>query len=152
MSSAAARAVSTAAAAPPPLPRRLRPARCTAGVAATETATAGPARVATVSNSGDSLAICRVLNGMWQTSGGWGRIDRDAAVESMLTYADAGLTTFDMADHCTCPFPSLLCALSAGHSQKHLVCCVHVFALLLYGEAILYLVLSHVLIPVRVAH
>ena len=42
-----------------------------------------------------------MLNGMWQTSGGWGRIDRDDAVEAMLRYADAGLTTFDMADHCT---------------------------------------------------
>uniref|UniRef100_A0A0D9XGX8 NADP-dependent oxidoreductase domain-containing protein n=1 Tax=Leersia perrieri TaxID=77586 RepID=A0A0D9XGX8_9ORYZ len=41
----------------------------------------------------------RVLNGMWQTSGGWGRIDRDAAVDAMLAYADAGLSTFDMADH-----------------------------------------------------
>ncbi|XP_008801231.1 flagellar radial spoke protein 5 [Phoenix dactylifera] len=57
------------------------------------------ARVATVSNRSDSLTICRVLNGMWQTSGGWGRIDRDAAVEAMLRHADAGLTTFDMADH-----------------------------------------------------
>ncbi|KAG4978583.1 hypothetical protein JHK86_038057 [Glycine max] len=55
----------------------------------------------TVSNRSDSLEICRVLNGMWQTSGGWGRIDRDDAVEAMLRYADAGLTTFDMADHCT---------------------------------------------------
>ncbi|MBA0807203.1 hypothetical protein Gohar_023023, partial [Gossypium harknessii] len=35
---------------------------------------------------------------MWQTSGGWGRIDRDNAVDAMLRYADAGLTTFDMAD------------------------------------------------------
>jgi len=145
MSSAAARAVSPAAAAPPPLPRRLRPARCTAGAAATETATAGPARVATVSNSGDSLAICRVLNGMWQTSGGWGRIDRDAAVEAMLAYADAGLTTFDMADHCTCPFPSLLCALCAGHSQKHLVCMC-----LLSCSMVKRYYLSHVLIPVAV--
>ena len=51
-------------------------------------------------NGNDSLQICRVLNGMWQTSGGWGRIDRDDAVESMLKYADAGLGTFDMADHC----------------------------------------------------
>lgn len=57
-------------------------------------------RVSVVKNGDDSLAICRVLNGMWQTSGGWGRIDRDAAVDSMLRYADAGLTTFDMADHC----------------------------------------------------
>ncbi|KAG2376591.1 uncharacterized protein HKW66_Vig0242210 [Vigna angularis] len=54
-----------------------------------------------VSNRSDSLDICRVLNGMWQTSGGWGRIDRDDAVEAMLRYADAGLSTFDMADHCT---------------------------------------------------
>ncbi|XP_076921119.1 putative oxidoreductase At1g06690, chloroplastic [Bidens hawaiensis] len=36
---------------------------------------------------------------MWQTSGGWGRIDRDDAVDAMLYYADAGLSTFDMADH-----------------------------------------------------
>ncbi|KAK1383064.1 flagellar radial spoke protein 5 [Heracleum sosnowskyi] len=43
--------------------------------------------------------VDKVLNGMWQTSGGWGRIDRDDAVESMLKYADAGLGTFDMADH-----------------------------------------------------
>ncbi|KAM1100232.1 hypothetical protein ACFX19_006813 [Malus domestica] len=53
----------------------------------------------TVKNGNDSLDICRVLNGMWQTSGGWGRIDRDDAVEAMLRYADAGLSTFDMADH-----------------------------------------------------
>ncbi|XP_038902796.1 1-deoxyxylulose-5-phosphate synthase YajO isoform X1 [Benincasa hispida] len=59
----------------------------------------GSAQTVTVSNGKDSLEICRVLNGMWQTSGGWGRIDRDAAVEAMLRYADAGLSTFDMADH-----------------------------------------------------
>ncbi|ONM20879.1 putative oxidoreductase [Zea mays] len=99
MSSTAARVVHPAAAAPPPpRPRRLAPARCAAG-SATDTATAGPTRVTTVSNRGDSLAICRVLNGMWQTSGGWGRIDRDAAVDAMLAHADAGLSTFDMADH-----------------------------------------------------
>ncbi|CAN6560027.1 unnamed protein product [Malus baccata var. baccata] len=53
----------------------------------------------TVKNGNDSQDICRVLNGMWHTSGGWGRIDRDDAVEAMLRYADAGLSTFDMADH-----------------------------------------------------
>lgn len=58
------------------------------------------ARQVTLKNGNDSLDICRVLNGMWQTSGGWGRIDRDGAVEAMLRYADAGLSTFDMADHC----------------------------------------------------
>ncbi|KAL5763796.1 hypothetical protein ACOSP7_016158 [Xanthoceras sorbifolium] len=56
-------------------------------------------RSVTVSNGNDSLEICRVLNGMWQTSGGWGSIDRDDAVEAMLRYTDAGLSTFDMADH-----------------------------------------------------
>ncbi|XP_071706271.1 uncharacterized oxidoreductase At1g06690, chloroplastic isoform X1 [Rutidosis leptorrhynchoides] len=55
--------------------------------------------VTTVKNGNDSLEICRVLNGMWQTSGGWGKIDRDDAVNAMLNYADAGLSTFDMADH-----------------------------------------------------
>lgn len=58
-------------------------------------------RKTVVKNGNDSLEICRVLNGMWQTSGGWGRIDRDDAVDAMLRYADAGLSTFDMADHCT---------------------------------------------------
>ncbi|PIA39253.1 hypothetical protein AQUCO_02700438v1 [Aquilegia coerulea] len=56
-------------------------------------------RVIKVKNGNDSLEICRVLNGMWQTSGGWGKIDRDEAVNAMLRYADSGLSTFDMADH-----------------------------------------------------
>ncbi|KAF5202849.1 Flagellar radial spoke protein [Thalictrum thalictroides] len=56
-------------------------------------------RVIKVKNGNDSLEICRVLNGMWQTSGGWGRIERDEAVNVMLRYADSGLSTFDMADH-----------------------------------------------------
>ncbi|KAH6789796.1 oxidoreductase superfamily protein [Perilla frutescens var. frutescens] len=51
-----------------------------------------------VKNGKDSLDICRVVNGLWQTSGGWGRIDRDNAVQAMLQYADAGLSTFDLAD------------------------------------------------------
>ena len=54
----------------------------------------------TLRKGNDSLDICRVLNGMWQTSGGWGQMDRDDAVEAMLRYADAGLSTFDMADIC----------------------------------------------------
>ena len=48
----------------------------------------------------DRIDISRVVNGMWQTSGGWDRIDRDGAVDAMLKYADAGFTTFDMADIC----------------------------------------------------
>ncbi|KAK9755944.1 hypothetical protein RND81_01G061200 [Saponaria officinalis] len=55
-------------------------------------------RITVVSNGRDSLEMCRVINGMWQTSGGWGTIDRDNAVAAMLKYADAELATFDMAD------------------------------------------------------
>jgi aryl-alcohol dehydrogenase-like predicted oxidoreductase len=40
-----------------------------------------------------------VLNGMWQVSGGHGRIDPARAVEAMLAYHDAGFATWDLADH-----------------------------------------------------
>jgi len=46
-------------------------------------------RIVVVKNGKDSLDTCRVVNGMWQTSGGWGKIDRDSAAEAMLKYADA---------------------------------------------------------------
>ncbi|KAI8524287.1 hypothetical protein RHMOL_Rhmol13G0138600 [Rhododendron molle] len=83
-----------------------RPVRCQVAV--------GENRRVRVRNGDDSIEICRVLNGMWQTSGGWGRIDRDDAVEAMLRYADAGLSTFDMADHlgCVCIFLMLGVTLS----------------------------------------
>jgi len=45
------------------------------------------------------LPICRLLNGLWQVSGGHGRIDPAAAVDDMLRYHDAGFTTWDLADH-----------------------------------------------------
>jgi aryl-alcohol dehydrogenase-like predicted oxidoreductase len=45
------------------------------------------------------LRICRVLNGMWQVSGSHGPIEPRAAVRAMATYHDAGLTTWDLADH-----------------------------------------------------
>lgn len=45
------------------------------------------------------LRICRLLNGLWQVSGGHGRIDPAAAIEEMLRYHDAGFTTWDLADH-----------------------------------------------------
>ncbi|WMV55899.1 hypothetical protein MTR67_049284 [Solanum verrucosum] len=77
------------------------PIRCCSPSPAAEVATAAKEnRRELLKNGDDNLEICRVLNGMWQTSGGWGRIDRNDAVEAMLNYADAGLSTFDMADHC----------------------------------------------------
>jgi aryl-alcohol dehydrogenase-like predicted oxidoreductase len=48
--------------------------------------------------SGD-LSIRRVVNGMWQVSGGHGRIDPARAVAAMAAYHDAGFTTWDLADH-----------------------------------------------------
>ncbi|CAI0559578.1 unnamed protein product [Linum tenue] len=51
-----------------------------------------------VKNGKDSLDICRIVNGMWQTSGGWGKIERDNAVDAMIKHVDSGLNTFDMAD------------------------------------------------------
>ena len=45
------------------------------------------------------LPISRLLNGLWQVSGGHGPIDRRAAIEDMFAYHDAGFTTWDLADH-----------------------------------------------------
>src|SRR6201997_4256516 len=45
------------------------------------------------------LTICRVLNGMWQVSGGHGTIEPRRAVDEMFAYHDAGVTTWDLADH-----------------------------------------------------
>jgi aryl-alcohol dehydrogenase-like predicted oxidoreductase len=47
----------------------------------------------------DDLTICRILNGMWQVSGGHGAIDPVRAVDQMFAYHDAGFTTWDLADH-----------------------------------------------------
>jgi aryl-alcohol dehydrogenase-like predicted oxidoreductase len=41
----------------------------------------------------------RILNGMWQVSGAHGPIDRERAIEEMFAYHEAGLTTWDLADH-----------------------------------------------------
>jgi len=45
------------------------------------------------------LSICRVLNGLWQISGGHGPIDPDRAIRAMFDYQKAGFTTWDLADH-----------------------------------------------------
>ena len=48
------------------------------------------------------LSIARVLTGMWQVADleRDGRsLDHDVAAQAMAAYADAGFTTFDMADH-----------------------------------------------------
>jgi aryl-alcohol dehydrogenase-like predicted oxidoreductase len=45
------------------------------------------------------MSICRLVNGMWQVSGAHGRIDLARALRNMFDYFDAGLTTWDLADH-----------------------------------------------------
>ena len=45
------------------------------------------------------MSICRLLNGMWQVSGGHGRIESNAAIDSMVAHHDRGFTTWDLADH-----------------------------------------------------
>lgn len=42
--------------------------------------------------------ISRVIRGGWQMAGGHGPIDAETAVEDMVAFADAGITTFDCAD------------------------------------------------------
>jgi aryl-alcohol dehydrogenase-like predicted oxidoreductase len=46
----------------------------------------------------DDLHICRILNGMWQISGGHGQINRESALLEMLKFHRAGFTTWDLAD------------------------------------------------------
>lgn len=42
--------------------------------------------------------ISRVIRGGWQLAGGHGAIDAAQAVDDMISFADAGITTFDCAD------------------------------------------------------
>lgn len=80
---------------PPPRRSLCTPATCQVDVQ-TQPASSW---LTTVQNGNDNLEICRVINGMWQTSGGWGKIEPQSAVDTMFRYVDAGFTTFDMADH-----------------------------------------------------
>ena len=48
---------------------------------------------------GGDLKSCKILNGMWQLSGGHGyRVQAGPAVSDMRKYYEAGYTTFDTAD------------------------------------------------------
>ena len=42
--------------------------------------------------------MTRILNGMWQVSGGHGQINHNSAINQMLEYAENGFNTWDMAD------------------------------------------------------
>jgi aryl-alcohol dehydrogenase-like predicted oxidoreductase len=64
------------------------------------------------------MTICRVLNGMWQVSGGHGRIDPTAAVAAMFAYYEAGFTTWDLADHYG-PAEDLVGAFRRQFAERH---------------------------------
>ncbi len=64
------------------------------------------------------MTICRLLNGMWQVSGGHGRIDPARAVAAMLAYHDAGFTTWDLADHYG-PAEDLIGAFRQEIARRH---------------------------------
>jgi aryl-alcohol dehydrogenase-like predicted oxidoreductase len=64
------------------------------------------------------MTICRVLNGMWQVSGGHGRIDPAAPVEAMFAYHEAGFTTWDLADHYG-PAEDLIGAFRRQFAARH---------------------------------
>src|SRR5262249_31849009 len=44
------------------------------------------------------LGVSRIWKGGWHLSGGHGAVDRAAAIEDMRAFAEAGITTFDVAD------------------------------------------------------
>ena len=64
------------------------------------------------------LTICRVLNGMWQVSGGHGRIDPARAVTAMFAYHEAGFTSWDLADHYG-PAEDLIGAFRRDFAAEH---------------------------------
>jgi aryl-alcohol dehydrogenase-like predicted oxidoreductase len=43
------------------------------------------------------LAICKIVNGMWQVAGGHGQIDDELAIKDMINYHQSGFTTWDLA-------------------------------------------------------
>lgn len=53
------------------------------------------------STLGKDLNISRILSGLWQVADmeREGALDPDGAAEALVPYVEAGLTTFDMADH-----------------------------------------------------
>lgn len=46
-------------------------------------------------------AISRLIKGGWHLAGGHGTVDRDQAIRDMAAFVEAGVTTFDCADHYT---------------------------------------------------
>ncbi len=52
-------------------------------------------------NLSTGQTVSRLLKGGWHLAGGHGDIDRDQAIRDMAAFVEAGITTFDCADHYT---------------------------------------------------
>jgi aryl-alcohol dehydrogenase-like predicted oxidoreductase len=44
-------------------------------------------------------SISRLLKGGWHLAGGHGSVEREQAIKDMAAFVEAGITTFDCADH-----------------------------------------------------
>ena len=63
-------------------------------------------------------SISRVIRGGWQLAGGHGEVDGAAAVEDMIAFAEAGITTFDCADIYT-GVEELIGAFRTTYANRH---------------------------------
>ena len=63
-------------------------------------------------------SISRVIRGGWQLAGGHGGVDGAAAVEDMIGFAEAGITTFDCADIYT-GVEDLIGAFRTEYANRH---------------------------------
>ena len=81
------------------------------GMAGTRVRDASPAGMAAVERTqlgGDGFTIARLVTGLWQIADmekDGEEVDLGPAATDMREYAEAGLDTFDMADHCSPPPP-----------------------------------------------
>lgn len=63
-------------------------------------------------------SISRVIRGGWQLAGGHGAVDAASAVEDMIAFAEAGITTFDCADIYT-GVEDLIGAFRSAYGNRH---------------------------------
>lgn len=66
----------------------------------------------------DGYSISRVIRGGWQLAGGHGAVDPAGAVEDMIAFAQAGITTFDCADIYT-GVEELIGAFRSEYARRH---------------------------------
>ena len=71
-----------------------------------------------VVNLRPGYAISRAICGGWQLAGGHGAVDREASVDALVAFAEAGITTFDCADIYT-GVEELMGAMGVEYGRRH---------------------------------